>query len=109
MEKRNTKIMNVKGVTIMTDSLQRKEILQRLEKIFSNLLRSMQEKDLKKRPIISFDTDIAKDLSIDSVETLDLLNSIEEEFEVSPDLHVANTKRKVGQIVDYIIELQEQK
>ncbi|HOW59308.1 MAG TPA: phosphopantetheine-binding protein [Candidatus Omnitrophota bacterium] len=93
----------------MTDSLQRKEILQRLEKIFSNLLRSMQEKDLKKRPIISFDTDIAKDLSIDSVETLDLLNSIEEEFEVSPDLHVANTKRKVGQIVDYIIELQEQK
>lgn len=69
----------------------------------------MQEKDASKRPVITFDTDIINDLSIDSVETLDLLNGIEEAFDVSPDLHVANTKRQVGQIVDYIIELRSQK
>lgn len=93
----------------MADQKHKDEILESLRSIFTKLLRSMQEKDAKKRPVISFDTDILDDLSIDSVETLDLLNSIEEEFGVSPDLHVSNTKRKVGQIVDYIIELQENK
>lgn len=93
----------------MAESLQRDEILVQLKGIFEKLLRSMQEKDASKRPMITFDTDIINDLSIDSVETLDLLNSIEEVFGVSPDLHVANTKRQVGQIVDYIIELQSQK
>ncbi len=90
----------------MAESLSREEILEKLKGIFGKLLRSMQEKDVSKRPRISFETDIINDLSIDSVETLDLLNSIEEEFGVSPDLHVANTKRQVGQIVDYIIELK---
>ena len=90
----------------MVDQANREAILETLKKNFSKLLRSMQEKDPAKRPVISFDTDLANDLSIDSVETLDLLNSIEDEFGVSPDLHEANTKRTVGQIVDYIIELQ---
>lgn len=93
----------------MAESFGKDEILERLKGIFGKLLRSMQEKDVKKRPVISFETDIIDDLSIDSVETLDLLNSIEEEFGVSPDLHVANTKRQVGQIVEYIIELQARK
>lgn len=93
----------------MADQARREAILESLKKNFSKLLRSMQEKDPSKRPSISFDTDIINDLSIDSVETLDLLNSIEDEFGVSPDLHIANTKRKVGQIVDYVIELQENK
>lgn len=93
----------------MANELRKKEILEKLKKIFSKLLRSMQEKDLKKHSIISFDTDIVNDLSIDSVETLDMLNGIEEEFGISPDLHTANTKRTVGQIIDYIIELQDNK
>lgn len=90
----------------MAESLSREKILEKLKGIFGKLLRSMQEKDVNKRPSISFETDIINDLSIDSVETLDLLNSIEEEFGVSPDLHVSNTKRQVGQIIDYIIELK---
>jgi len=84
----------------------REDILEKLKAIFARLLRSMQEKDVKKRPLITFETDLINDLSIDSIETLDLLNGIEEEFGVSPDLHVANSKRKVGEIIDYIIELK---
>lgn len=91
----------------MADQARREAILESLRKNIAKLLRSMQEKDPAKRPSISFDTDLIQDLSIDSVETLDLLNSIEDEFAVSPDLHMANTKRKIGQIVDYIIELQD--
>lgn len=93
----------------MADQVRREAILESLKKILSKLLRSMQEKDPKRQPVISFETDLIDDLSIDSVETLDLLNSIEDEFGVSPDLHIANSSRKVGQIVDYIVELQENK
>jgi acyl carrier protein len=93
----------------MADLARRELIIESLKKIFSKLLRSMQEKDLSKRPDISFDTDLIDDLSIDSIETLDLLNGIEDEFGVNPDLHIANTKRKVGEIVDYVIELQDSK
>ncbi len=93
----------------MADQARREVVLETLKKNFSKLLRSMQEKDAAKRPSVSFETDLINDLSIDSVETLDFLNSIEDEFNVSPDLHIANTKKTVGQIVDYIIELQDEK
>ncbi len=83
----------------------RKEIFERLKKILTDLLRVFHEEAPENQPKIEMDTDVVNDLGVDSVETLDLMNAIEEEFNVNPNLSEANTKRKISQIVDYIIEL----
>lgn len=87
----------------------RKEVFEKLSKVLSNLLKIFREKDLQKRPQLDWGTDLMDDLGVDSLESMDLMNAIEEEFQVSPNLEEANSKRKLSQIVDYIIELQEQK
>lgn len=51
---------------------------------------------------ITADTTLADDLGADSLDVVDLLMSIEDEFEVEiPDSEVENIKT-VGSIVDYI-------
>lgn len=51
---------------------------------------------------ITADTNIADDLGADSLDVVDLLMSIEDEFEIEvPDEEVENLK-SVGQLVNYI-------
>jgi len=85
----------------------REEIYERLKSLIMNLLKIMKETNPENRPKLSWDTDLIDDLGVDSMETLDLMNAIEEEFQVSPNLNEANSKRKIRQIVDYIVELRE--
>ena len=87
----------------------RQEVFERFKVILMDLLRVFHEEKPEDQPKIEWDTDVIDDLGVDSVETLDLMNAIEEEFKVNPNLSEANTKRKVHQIVDYIIELHERK
>lgn len=87
----------------------RQEVFERFKVILMDLLRVFHEEKPEDQPKIEWGTDVIEDLGVDSVETLDLMNAIEEEFKVNPNLSEANTKRKVHQIVDYIIELRERK
>jgi len=89
-------------------ALDRQDVFNRLSRVLADLLKTMSRESGTSSHVINLDTDLAQDLGIDSVETLDLLNAIEEEFQVSPNISEANTKRKVSQIVDYIIELSDQ-
>ena len=87
----------------------RQDVFGRLKKIFIKLLKVMQEKHPEDRPQIGLETDLVDDLGIDSVETLDLMNAIEEEFNIIPNVHDANWRRKISEVVDYIVELLEEK
>lgn len=87
----------------------RQEAFEKLKAILENLLKVYKEKKGADRPQINLETDLIKELGVDSLESLDLMNAIEEEFQVSPNMNEANTKQKVYQIVDYILELGERK
>lgn len=87
----------------------REETFERVKKILENLLKVFREKKVENRPKLTWNTDLIEELGVDSLESLDLMNAIEEEFQVSPNLNEANSKRKIVQIVDYIIELQGKK
>ncbi|MDP3981053.1 MAG: phosphopantetheine-binding protein [Chlamydiota bacterium] len=87
----------------------RKEIFERLKNVLITLLKIMREKKNENRPNIEWKTDLIDELGVDSLESIDLMNAIEEEFQVSPSLNEANSKRTVEQIVDYILELEDQK
>lgn len=51
---------------------------------------------------MTMDTDIAKDLGADSLDVVELLMSIEDEFEVEiPDEEIENIKT-IGELVEYI-------
>ena len=53
---------------------------------------------------ITMDTDIADDLGADSLDVVEMLMSIEDEFEIEiPDEKIESLKT-VGQVVDYIQE-----
>ena len=58
---------------------------------------------------INWNADVFSDLGIDSLEALDLLTGLEEEFDVNPDQYEANDKRTVEQIVTYVIQLVDEK
>src|SRR3990167_1061045 len=87
----------------------RKEVFERLKKVLITMLKIMREKKPENRPKIEWDTDLIDHLGVDSLESIDLMNAIEEEFQVSPSLNEANSKKTVSQIVDYILELEDQK
>ncbi len=87
----------------------RKEIFERLKTLLINMLKIMREKKPENRPKIDWETDLIDHLEVDSLESIDLMNAIEEEFQVSPNLNEANSKRTISQIVDYILELEDQK
>lgn len=90
-------------------SAEREEIFERLKVVITNLLKIYKETRPEERPKLTLNTDLIDELGVDSLESLDLMNAIEEEFQVSPNMNEANSKRKIHQIVDYIIELKERK
>ncbi len=87
----------------------REEVFETLKKMLTNLLKIYREKKVEDRPNLTMETDLIDELGVDSLESLDLMNAIEEEFQVSPNMNEANSKTKIGQIVDYILELKERK
>ena len=87
----------------------REEIFERLKAVLTNLLKIFKEERPELRPKLTLNTDLIDELGVDSLESLDLMNAIEEEFQVSPNMNEANSKRKIHQIVDYIIELKQRK
>ena len=54
--------------------------------------------------IITMDTNIADDLGADSLDVVDLLMSIEDEFDVEIPDEKIESLRTVGSVVDYIQE-----
>lgn len=86
-----------------------REVFSKLQDVLISLLKVMKEKDETKRPVISMETDLIEELGIDSLESMDLMNAIEDEFNISPNLNVVNSKTKINQIVDYIIELEDER
>jgi len=85
------------------------ETFERLKKLLTSLLKFMREKNPENRPKLLWETDLVDDLGIDSLESLDLMNAIEEEFQISPNLDEVSTKRKLRQVVNYILDLEENK
>ena len=85
------------------------EVFERLNRVLLRLLKIYRDQQAGKRPSITWETDLVDDLGVDSLETLDLMNAIEEEFDINPNIHDANWRRKVHQVVDYIVELLEEK
>ena len=85
------------------------EAFERLKVLLTNLLKIYREKKIEDRPKLTLETDLIDELGVDSLESLDLMNAIEEEFQVSPNMNEVNSKTKIGQIVDYILELQTRK
>ena len=70
-------------------------VLEKIKKILSEQFSVAEDK-------ITMDTDIAQDLGADSLDVVDILMSLEDEFEIEiPDEDVENVKT-VGQLVDYI-------
>ena len=86
----------------------RNDVFERLKKILIQMLKIMQDRKPENRPSIEWDTDLISQLGVDSLESIDLMNAVEEEFQVSPSLNEANSKRTVAQIVEYILDLQDQ-
>ena len=90
--------------------LAREDVVGKVSAILSDLL-SIRKEDGKegKKEKLAADTDIYADLSIDSVESLDFLTALEEEFGVNPDQFEAAQKRTVREIADYIMQLLSRK
>ncbi len=69
-----------------------------LEKVKAILAEQFDDEEAK----ITADTDLQEDLGADSLDVVDLLMSIEDEFEVEvPDEEIENIKT-VGSLVSYI-------
>ncbi len=82
-----------------------KEIFERISRVAEEMLLVFQEQGMRKLPEIKLETDIFKDLGIDSVEFMDLIGLIEKEFGVSIEPDKAATKRTFADIVSYVDEL----
>ena len=88
-------------LSISLDGVQiifREEIIMVLEKVKAILAEQFDVDEDK----ITADTDLQEDLGADSLDVVDLLMSIEDEFEVEvPDEEIENIKT-VGALVSYI-------
>ena len=57
---------------------------------------------------ITLDTDIANDLGADSLDVVDLLMSLEDEFDVEIPFMQFRRKLTIGESVDYVCELLDE-
>ena len=85
------------------------KVFKLVKKILAGLLEAKDSKNCTTGPEIELESDLYTDLGLDSLELLDLLTAIEEEFGIDPDQYEAAAKRKVSEVVDYIIQLLEEK
>lgn len=78
------------------------EIYEKLVSTIEGFLQVAREKNSSEKLSISPDTDIYEDLEIDSLEAMDLIAEIENEFGISADAQELMTRNKVKGIVEYI-------
>ncbi|MBO4693870.1 MAG: acyl carrier protein [Clostridia bacterium] len=72
--------------------------------VFESIKTILSEQLEVKPELITMETDIAEDLGADSLDVVELLMSIEDEFDVEiPDEKIESLKT-VGSVVDYIQE-----
>ncbi len=72
--------------------------------VFESIKNILSEQLEVKPEIITMDTNIADDLGADSLDVVELLMSIEEEFDVEIPDEKIESLRTVGSVVDYIQE-----
>jgi acyl carrier protein len=81
-------------------------ILRRINMVLEKVKAILSEQFDVEEDSITSDTNIADDLGADSLDVVDLLMSIEDEFEIEiPDEEVENLKT-VGELVKYIEDHQ---
>lgn len=84
-------------------------VLKRLKLVLARLMKLTDSKNPENIPAWSWDTDIFDDVGVDSVDTIDLMYAIEEEFGVTANMKDGQLRRKLSEIVDYIIEISATK
>ena len=84
-------------------------VFNRLKLLLERLMKITEGDNLKNSPQWNWNTDIFSDIGVDSVDAIDLTYAIEEEFGVKTSLNDAKLRRKLSDIVDYIIELSSKK
>ena len=80
------------------------EIFDRVSKSIEKMLQMTRQEEDCKSIVMNWDTDIFSDLGIDSVEVMDLLASLEREFKITLDPDKAGGRRKLRDLVDFVIE-----
>lgn len=85
------------------------EIFNEVKTIIEELLQTYRTKDLRQKLEIRNETDVFKDLEIDSLEIMDLIGIIENKFKISVKPEDLVTKSKIKDIVEHIIHLNQKK
>lgn len=88
----------------MSTSDKEQEVFLRVKKTTEGLLQISREKNMAEAKEITEQTNLYDDLGIDSLEVMDLIASLEEEFGVTVEMSEMTDKRTVGQIVEYFAE-----
>lgn len=92
---------------VADSNVKKNDVFSRLKQVIETLLQVSREKDLAQRSEITMETNIYEDLEIDSLEVMDMLAAIDEEFctSLSPDL--IQNKKTIADIVDLIYSEME--
>ena len=84
-----------------SSSLNKDEVLKRVKDVIKTFNKNT---DTEK---INLDTAFNKDLGLDSLDTVELLVAVEEEFEIEIPDKIADDLKTVGETVDYILSNPE--
>jgi acyl carrier protein len=84
----------------------REEILEKLKLVLGRLMKINNTETLGQW---NWNTDVFSDIGLDSVDAIDLAYAIEEEFGVSGNMKDGKPRRKLSDIVDYVVELSSKK
>lgn len=89
-------------------NLKQEDVFERLKMVIGRLTKLTDGANSKVIASWTLETDIFDDIGIDSVDTIDLAYAIEEEFGVRVNLSEAKMRRKLSEIVNYVITLSTQ-
>lgn len=81
------------------------DAFNRVKRVIENLLQTSRERDSRTLCEITMETDIYRELGIDSLEAMDLTAAIEKEFGISVVPEEMVRKTKVKDIVGAILEI----
>ena len=84
--------------------MNRTTILEELKKVLAPYMA-----DKEKLPAITEQTDLIKDLQINSANLVDIIIEAEEKYEIEIDMDAAEKINTVGSCIDIIIEKMNQK
>ncbi len=95
---------------MITGDQKRDEIFLRLKKAMEQILQVTREKDINKRPEVTWGTHMVNDLGVDSLEIMDLVAVVEKEFGIKLDVQQFASQGVIGDLVGYIFdELKKRK